>query len=122
MPALEVLDLYQTAVLWEKSGDDDYAEPTFSDPEEIRVRWINSRQVVPNPLSTEQGFDVILIAPRELVIGSLMYLGTLSAWTGTGSADATAERFQVKKGKVVPDLKNRNIRYEYGLMRFRSED
>lgn len=119
MPAPEAACRLQTAVLWSKIGDDDYGEPLRDDPEEINVRWVQRRTASLDANGNTISLDATVVVNQEIVVGSLLWLGALSSWTGTGSAGDDTELMIVATYNETPDLKNREIRRMVGLRRFR---
>jgi hypothetical protein len=126
MPSLETIDLYDVAVLWARNGRDNrYGEPDVDAPVEIQCRWIQSRREVMGPDNTPIALDATVIVRQLVPIGSLMLLGTLNDWygtgtgTGSGSSDEAIELMQVETHSITPDLRHRSTRREMGLVKFR---
>lgn len=121
MPALESSYRRQTAVLWEVYAVDKFNEPLRDTPVEIDVRW-NTRQ---SEAADAQGNRVVLdataVVGRAIPVGSLMWLGELADFvgTGTGSSGDDTEIMEVMTYSETPDLKARNVRREVGLAYFR---
>ncbi len=120
MPPFETMDRHQTAVLWNKVGDDSYGEPLHGDPEEIQVRWTYKRTQIVDAKGNSVGIDAQAVVNQEIIAGSQMYLGSLSFWTGTGSADEDVEVMEVVAYNYTSDIKNRNVRRTVMLRRFRA--
>lgn len=119
MPAFETMDLEQVAVLWGKSGTDDYGQPTTATAIEIPVRWLTKRDEVVDAQGNTIALDATVVVERQIAVGSLMALGNLSYWVGTGSAGDESEVMEVVTYEETPDLKGREIRRSVGLKRFR---
>ena len=119
MPAPELSYLLQTAVLWSAAGIGDYGQPTISNPTEIRVRWNDVQSEALDPQGNTITVDASAIVNRDVSIGSILWLGTLTNWVGTGSNDQNGKLMQVKTFNSTPDLKNRVARREVGLIRLR---
>lgn len=119
MPAIETAYRRQKAVLWPWSGYDSYAEPLRGEPVEIDVRWLNKSREVPGPQGSPITVDATAVVDREIVVGSLMWLGELADWYGTGSAGDDTALMEVVAYGEVPDLKGRDIRRTVGLVYFR---
>ena len=109
----------QTAVLWPCSGRDNYGEPQVGSPVEILVRWITKRMEALDALGNTIALDAQAVVNQEIAVGSLMWLGTLASWQGTGSAVQPSDLMQVKIYDEATDLKGRATRRTAGLMRFR---
>jgi hypothetical protein len=119
VPALEVRDLKQRAVLWSASGTADSGELTFAAPVEIACRWVDGERTAPGPDGGTQTLSATAIVATEVYAGDCMRLGTLDeyeALTGTGYDTGVME---VLSAGVTVDIKNRNTRRELGLSKYR---
>lgn len=114
MPAPEVSDLWQTAVLWPAIGYDSYGVVTVDDPVEIACRWITGQQV-------EDGPDALAVVDQAIAVGGRMWLGALADWYGTGSAGDETEVMEVASYKETPDIKDRVSRREVGLRYYKDD-
>jgi hypothetical protein len=123
MPSPELSHRYQAALLWNVTGVDRYGQRTVAPPVQVRVRWNHNRTEMLDPHGNQTTLDASVIVAQEVTIGSLMWLGLLSDWYGTGSGTGGVggddELMEVKTSKRVPDIKNRFQQRELGLMRFR---
>ncbi len=121
MPPLETMDRHQTAVLWPAAGTDEYGQPLTSSPQEISVRWNKNRSEGVDRDGTKITLDATVVTDVEVAFGSLLWLGELADWAGTGSAaDPDDDVMVVKTRKTTKDLKGRNTRTTLGLVRFRN--
>lgn len=121
MPAIERVGRTQTAAYWGFSRYDDDGDIIVSPATDIRVRWVNSRKLMQNAQGKEIAVDAQVVAGEELVEGSLMYLGGLADWNGTGSAGEESALMQVVAVEMTPDIKGRNTMWTVGLAWFRDE-
>ena len=123
MPAPEVVDRYQTAVLWPFSGYDAYGAPTVGPPVELAppygVRWTWKRREVMDAKGNTVALDASVVTDRKVAPDSLMWLGTLAGWYRVGSAGRPDEVMLVVSHDETPDIKNRAVRREMGLKRYR---
>lgn len=117
----ELIGKYQTALLFLKTGVDEYNEPVTAEPIELMVRWQNSSRDVRGPNGTTITLDATVTANRDIPIGSQMWLGTLARWVGTGSDGTETELMEVVSRELVPDVKGRATFRSFGLARFRDE-
>lgn len=113
MPRPSQRHRHQTAVLWAKVGNDAAGEPLVSAPVELRVRWVQQRREAVDANGNTVALDASVTADRVIPVDSVMWLGELVDWTGSG------ELHQVRTQGVVPDLKGRATAYTAGLARFR---
>lgn len=120
MPALETMDRHQTAVLWEKTGVDANNETVVGEPVEITVRWVNRPKQAGRPLNIPVTVDATVVVAQDVTIGSLMYLGTLEEFYGTGSAGDDVQIMEVIAAPKTSDIKHRNWRRTLGLKFYRS--
>lgn len=119
MPPLERMDRKQTALYWEWRGKDRYGHPVVSpDPVELRVRWINRQQEVLDRQGNTMAVDGTVILGQAVVVGSILWLGSLDDLPGTGTAAPDSGLVQVITYDETSDIKNRFVRREATFMRF----
>jgi hypothetical protein len=116
MPAFETMDRHQTAVLWTTSRGD-YSGPVRDAGVELKVRWVWGQRFLRKPSGEDVQVDATVVVDRDVKEGSLMYLGTLPYWAGTGSADDPV-LMEVVVVNEASDLKNRFVRRTLGLSYF----
>lgn len=125
MPAQELSHLYQAAVLWPRTplssttrGSDAYGQPTLDTAVEIRVRWDDTKREVLDAQGNRVVVDATALVDRTIAVGSEMWLGPLSDWVGTAvGQDDDTEVMLVKTFNAVPDVRNRYVTREVGLMK-----
>lgn len=126
MPAIETLDREQYAILWLYTGVDQYGEEQFGLPSVARVRWIQKRSKVTDAKGNTTTLDGQVISNVMIPLRSAMWLGAngnsnpitqYSALQNSGATDRQVMR--VETANYTPDIKNRNTRYEIGLMRYK---
>ena len=116
MPSIETAWRYQKAVLWEKTGVNDYGEDVVSStPVEISVRWENKQSDMLDPVGATVRVDAQVVVAQEVAVGSRMWEGSLSEWLGTGSVGVESDVCIVVAIDRVPDIKARKIRRTLGL-------
>jgi hypothetical protein len=115
MPPLEEMDLHQPAVLWRLTGRDRYGEPTLAAPEEITVRWDETRREATGTDGSTIAIDVTVVSTENIPDNSLLWLGELADY----EEGAEEERMQVVTRSKTPSIHARFTRYQYGLARFR---
>ena len=113
MPAPEVLNLTDHAVLWAASDVDYYGMDKVSSPVEIRVRWEGSASVSGDPQDTVQATPTTVYVDRAVTVGSLMWHGELR-----DLPDPPTGLFLVVGYDVTPDLKGRNMQRTVTLARY----
>ncbi len=119
MPPIEEFATEDTALLFVWNGEDQYNEPTFEYPIEIDVQWVEKTAVMSGPGGTPITVDVLVIALVDIILDSVMWLGTLDDWIGTGSNDTDSTLYQVAAAAYTPDIKARETRRRYGLIRYK---
>jgi hypothetical protein len=119
MPPFEVMDLNQTALLWEKTGDDLHGEPVLAEPVEISVRWVWEDRVASGSQGNPVALDATVVVEIDVPWGSVLWEGDLDDWYSAGSAGAYL--MEVASLSTTPDIKNRHTRRTLGLTRFRGE-
>jgi hypothetical protein len=116
VPPPEDADLYQTAVLWEaveKPTRD--GELVVEAPRGVDCRWVNRRTERPGPDGRPVAFDGTVSLAELIPDDSVMWLGELKDWSDTGRQRLMTVTFVGE----TPDVKGREVRYDYRLMRFR---
>lgn len=122
MPANELDDRKQTAVLWRATGQFDlYGESVVDEPEELLVRWINKRTQMADGNGNSVSVDAQVIVGEDIPLGSRMWLGELSDWYGTGSAGSGTEAMHVVAFAKTPDIDARFYFRKAGLTRHKDD-
>lgn len=119
MPSIETAYLTQDAVLFPFDGTDIHNEIKRGDPVEIKVRWLTGRSQSLSAQGTPLALDATVIVDRVIENRSLLFLGSLSEWLGTGSEGDDSELMEVVSYKETPDLKGRVERRSVGLVYYR---
>lgn len=107
-------------MLWPFTGYGEEGTPLIDrmNPVELQVRWVGKQSEALDPLGNTIAIDATAITNTDIVIGSRMWLGTLSDWLGTGSGSIPDEAMIVKTFNKTSDLKNRFVQRSAGLMRY----
>lgn len=119
MPHQETAYRRQTAVLWECTGKDRTNEPILSSPREIKVRWNNDQSSMLDESNTVVRVDALVETTCDVPVDSILWLGCLEDWYGTGSGSDESQLMQVRLFQKTPDLKGRAFYRRAGLLRFR---
>ena len=125
MPAPERSDLLQYAILWPILAVID-GEPKLGPVVELApptngVRWNSSRSEAKDSKGQKVSLDATAVVNQKIDVDSLIWLGSLAEWYGTGSGTSSVpdtEVMQVVSYKEVPDLKNRESMKTIGMMRW----
>lgn len=117
MPAPEVSNRHQTAVLWEVDGYDSHAEVTVGAPAAISVRWNNTQGRALDPQGNTVALDATVIVAQDVPVGSLMWLGTLAQLEAVGNT--LTNLMQARTVEKTPDLKGRVHFRQLGLVKYR---
>ena len=119
MPALEVMDLNQRAVLWPRKGTDLNGQPTVDVAlrREIKVRWnAKSHEVLAADGSTIAA-DGLVVVKQDVAVGSILWLGALDDIPGTSYVPQSG-LMQVIRFNDTKDLKGRFTRRTLSVMRW----
>lgn len=122
---IEGVDLHQTAVYWEVVKYDRHGHVKVKAPVELNpedgngVRWINRRSQVTAPDGQVITLDARIVTSQEIKVNSIIWLGTLDEWNESGSDGNDTQLHQVKIYSEVPDIRNRDYRYEVGAQRWK---
>ena len=119
MPAMETSFRRQKATLWAKVGVDAYNEPTVSAPVVIKVRWVWVKKQVTDAEGNKRAIDATAVVNRDIATGSIMWLGELDDWVGTGSGGNDDELMEVVSYDETEDIKARNKRRTVTLAFYR---
>lgn len=113
MPSPETNDRNQDAILWRRSGTDDYNRPVLSALEEIKVRFKlgNTKSVTKD--GSVIGYDASMVTEETYPIDSIVWVGELK-----GMPESPTPLYQIKSYREVTDVKGRETRYTAMLMRY----
>lgn len=117
MPRIEVSYLTQKAVLWPYESVDMFNLPVRGTPVEISVRWEYAKA----QKDQDEGTTARLVVDREIATRSLMWLGELADFYGTGSGAADVEIKEVEEYSEIPDIKGRVYYRTVKLRRFQGD-
>lgn len=102
MPSPERNWLKDYAVYWPTTGDNDYGDPKFSDPIQIRCRWDSTVSDPPAALVSSEQDSSLIGVDRDVTIGGLLWLGKLR-----DLPDEPLGLRQIMKFTKTPNLKRR---------------
>ena len=117
MPPIETFHRHQKAVLWPFGGYDSYGQPLAAGsttPVQLDVRWETGKREALDPDGNTIGVDATVVVDRQIAVGSEMWLGKISQLV---DSKPPSSRMRVVTYSEIPDLKNRHVRREVGLMR-----
>lgn len=118
MPAFEVRDRKQKAVLWAAASVDNHGNTTVSDdPVELEVRWVPTQKTATDAKGNPIAVDAVVIVDRAIDIDSILWLGAMDDIPGT-SFSPTTDLLEVVTYNETPDIKNRHVRREVGVRRY----
>jgi hypothetical protein len=118
MPQLEIYDLHQTAVYWEYDSVDIFGEPITLPPVEILCRWIDGQQEMQDPMGNKVMVQATVVVAQDIVPKSIMRLGTLADFIGTGSVIDDDVICYVQLVNKVPSLDARYFYRSVGLLKY----
>ena len=113
MPSPEHLCRHQDAVLWRKTGVDNYGNTTVGDAEQITVRWDESVSNPSDPQKSLESKSITVIVDEEITLGSRMRLGSLDDYVVTST-----NVMEVVAYNSVPDIKGREFAKSVTLQRY----
>lgn len=111
----------QDAVWWPMTGRDRYAEVTYGDPVEIKVRWTEKADEMRGPGGAVVEVHALVYADHKLHldqglrIGDLLWLGKLEDFPGTWESPKDAGADDIKAMATTPNLKNTETLMILGL-------
>lgn len=138
MPALEILDLRQRAVVWFRAFDingvprsDQFGQPVVFAPAEMLVRWVEQQREALDPKGNTITVDGTIVAAQAIPLDSVAWLGSLADFPtaltlpglGTGAEPEglpwPSGLVLIKTSSTASDLKNRFVRRSYGYQRYK---
>lgn len=122
MPAPEVSDLFQRAVIWPSLGvPDAYGQATVDIAQEIAVRWKWGYSNMLSPQRESILVDATVVTAIQVSVNTLIWLGTMAMLAGTAGPNLQTPDglCQVKAIKYTPDIDNRYIRRTLGVIRYK---
>lgn len=117
MPPLERMDLVETIALWEFAGVNEFGEALVTDPIDIQARWVDAKRRGGGVDSDEIAYDATIVTSTDLIIGSIVWRGSVDSIPGTSEVPES-DLFEVVDRRIASDLKGRHTRYEMRLARF----
>lgn len=117
MPPMELAYRMQRAVLWEKTGVDEYGVVQVDARVEMCVRWVNKKQEFLQPDGSTISVDATVVVCRDVSDNSLMWEGGEEDIPGT-SFIPEEDIYQVVTRNIAKDMKGRVVRRTLGLVRF----
>ena len=115
MPALEVKDLNQKAVLWVANGNDTDGEIKVDAKVEINVRWEDNLSSVGGQGSSI-AIAATVVVDRDIAVNDIMWLGALRDVPATPTNLRQVADFQ-----KIPNVKGRNYRRTVSLVKYSNE-
>lgn len=117
MPRPETSDRCQKALLYSFEGPDEYGEPKVNDTAvELTVRWTLVQKDMLDPQGHQISIDAEVHVDREIVLGSVMWLGGTADLVGT-SGYPLDDLMKVVNYRESRDIKGQHIRREVSLTR-----
>lgn len=101
--------LKQTAVYWSSPTPDGYGGFSFSDPEEIKVRWEDTTEVFIDFDGNEAVSSSVIFCESDLDKGGYLYLGDLDDLSSSEEGDpqsVTGAR-PIRGFAKTPDMRGR---------------
>ena len=83
------------------------------------MRWNTRRNRALDPQGNTILLDASAVVEREIPVGSIVWLGELAEWSGTGSGDVETELMEVKTYRETPDVRNGEVRRVIGMMKYK---
>lgn len=116
MPPLETVGFRITVVIWEAwETRDNYGEVRVKPPREIIVDWTDNIRTIMGPLSNPVQIDATMATAEPIANSSIVFQGTLAESNNI----QPQLLMQIIKPNENFDLKGRQVRREYNMMRFR---
>ena len=119
MPPIERAWMRNSAVLWTLVTHDGDGYPRVSSPTAIRCKWEETNAEMVDPTGNRVSVDVKLAVPTQIVMGSLLWEGTLAALGESLTPEDGI--YEVVMRVRSGNLKASNTRYEFGLKRYRDK-
>jgi hypothetical protein len=95
-----------TAVYWPPETNwDEFGKPILDDPIEIGCRWEKKAEEFIGPQGTQQISQALVFVDRDLEIGGVLMLGTLTDIVDYVNPKANEEAWEIKSFKKLPDLR-----------------
>lgn len=101
--------LRQTAVYWPRLGEDDYGQPVYDAPVEIKVRWEDvNEQFLDQQGATEISRAKIYV-DRDLNVGDAIRLGALSTMDYPQDPCENTGVHEIRSFQKTPDIRAKNF-------------
>jgi hypothetical protein len=106
--------LKDKAVLWARAANgasDDYGQPVVMTPVQIPCRWQDEAKEFIDHTGTRQVSAAVVYIDRDVVIGSLIMLGTLASLVDPLVPKNNPSVFEVRQHARVTNLRNTQTLY-----------
>lgn len=113
------MECNQYAIVWARTGQDRYGEPTRDGGTEIRARWEWKKSSGMDAQANKVLLDAQVVVDRDIPLYSIMFEGRLTDFIGTGSGDPGQDLVEVLTIDIVPDINGREYRRTLGVKKFR---
>lgn len=107
------------AVYWAKTGQNSHGGITISGtPVEINCRWLWTKKNVQDPNGSVVVVEATVTLETPIVPDSILWLGTLADWMGTGSTSADTRLMQAWRYREVEDIRGIEVRRSAMLIHY----
>lgn len=119
MPSPESDGLIHKAVLWPFLRTDIQGEPVVGPGVEVDSRWLWGVSIGLGPEGESVSNDVTIKVDQYVIVGSLMWQGTLAEWNALPPGSTDTWLVQVNSERIVEDIRGEETGYKLGASRFR---
>lgn len=95
----------QWATYWPPVGADEYGQPTFGTPIELKVRWDDVTEAYFNKMGESRSSESQVFVGQDVEEGGVLWLGRLTEVTDPAKPFAQKKAFQIQKFEKVPTLR-----------------
>lgn len=120
MPPLEEMDRHDDAVYYRYLGEDRYGRPRLTSPVDLKVRWIDGKADMLDPMGNLVAVEAVVVLDRVVYPGDIFRKGTIALGVGTGTALDDDDVMMVRIYNGVPSLCGRYDYRSAGLVKYGS--
>lgn len=97
----------QDAVYWAPDGTDDYGNPKYAEPVQVKCRWVNAQTTLIKPNGETWMSHTIVSVDRAVKTQGVMWLGLVKDLTSEMEPFKNPDAYAVSQIADVPDIRGK---------------
>lgn len=101
--------LRQIAVYWAPEAADEFGQPGYADPIEVKCRWSDVNQQYLSINGDEAVSNAMVLVDRDLKLKGILWLGVIADLTDENNPNANEGSHEIQKFNKVPDVSGKKF-------------